>query len=133
MSGRSSSIARFLAAAIPYCALTGCSVGPDFHRPEAPNDRAYTTKGASKAADSDGPRFIETELAEANWWRVLRCPALDRIVDRALAANPGLDAARATLRRNQDSLRAGYGVFFPEADAKASIGRQHYNPAPGAL
>ena len=32
--------------------------------------------------------------------------------------NPRLEAARATLRRSQDSLRAGYGVFFPQVDAQ---------------
>ena len=50
---------------------------------------------------------------------------------QALAENPGLDAAEATLRESQDSLRAGYGVFFPQLDARAGANRQLYNPAPG--
>ena len=64
---------------------------------------------------------------------MLRCPALDAIVGQALAGNPGLEAARATLRQSQDSLRAGYGVFFPQVDAQAGASRQLYNPAPGAF
>jgi NodT family efflux transporter outer membrane factor (OMF) lipoprotein len=64
---------------------------------------------------------------------MLRCPALDAIVEQALEGNPGLESARATLRRNQDSLRAGYGVFFPQVDARAGANRQLYNPAPGAI
>ena len=59
---------------------------------------------------------------------MLRCPALDAIVGEALAGNPGLDAARATLRQSQDSLRAGYGVFFPQVDAKAGVSRQLLQP-----
>jgi NodT family efflux transporter outer membrane factor (OMF) lipoprotein len=72
-------------------------------------------------------------LVAADWWQVLRSPALDSIVKQAIAANPGLESARATLRKNQDNLRAGYGVFFPQFDARADVTRERYNPIPGTL
>ncbi|HVW24448.1 MAG TPA: efflux transporter outer membrane subunit [Polyangiaceae bacterium] len=111
---------------------SGCMVGPDFHRPAAPTDTKYTV-AESPNGNERVPKFVEGADVGARWWRMLRCPALDSIVDRALAANPGLEAARATLRQNQDNLGAGYGVFFPQMDARAGVSRQHYNPAPGKL
>jgi NodT family efflux transporter outer membrane factor (OMF) lipoprotein len=113
----------------------GCAVGPDFHRPEAPGDRGYSADGTKATAVAAGKsqRFLEGADIGADWWRLLRCPALDSIVGQALAGNPGLEAARATLRQNQNSLRAGYGVFFPQVDAQAGATRQLYNPAPGAI
>jgi NodT family efflux transporter outer membrane factor (OMF) lipoprotein len=64
---------------------------------------------------------------------MLASPELDAIVSEALAANPGLESARASLRRSDDSMRAGSGVFFPQANASAGASRQRYNLAPGAL
>ena len=52
---------------------------------------------------------------------MLGSPALDAMVARALDGNPSLEAARATLSRSQYSLRAGYGVFFPQVDARAGV------------
>jgi NodT family efflux transporter outer membrane factor (OMF) lipoprotein len=124
-----------LALCVPCLISLGCAVGPDFHRPKGPDDQAYTPEGtkATAVAAGESQRFIEGADIGADWWRLLRCPALDSIVSEALAGNPGLDAARATLRQNQDSLRAGYGVFFPQVDAQAGASRQRYNPAPGAI
>jgi hypothetical protein len=97
----------------------GCAVGPDFHRPARPDRRKLHAEPAQRRRRRrKGQRFVEGQPVAGDWWRLLRCPALDSIVDQALAANPGLEAARATLRQNQDSLRAGYGVFFPQVDAR---------------
>lgn len=126
---------RLLALSVTCLVSVSCAVGPDFHRPAAPSDRRYTPEATSETAVADGKaqRFVEGQGIEANWWQVLRCPALDSIVGQALANNPGLEAARATLRQNQDSLRAGYGAFFPQVDAHAGVSRQLYNLAPGVL
>jgi NodT family efflux transporter outer membrane factor (OMF) lipoprotein len=115
--------------------LAGCVVGPDFHRPAAPSDTSYTPEAATQTASADGraQRFVEGQSIAADWWRMLGCPALDDAVAQALRANPGLDAARATLRQNQDLLRAGYGVFFPQMSAAGGASWEHYNPAPGAI
>jgi NodT family efflux transporter outer membrane factor (OMF) lipoprotein len=124
---------RWLALATPC--LVGCAVGPDFHRPAAPTDRAYTPEPTTDtvAADGNAQHFVEGEKVVADWWQLLECPKLDAIVSQALAANPGLESARASLGKSQDGLRAGYGVFLPQANASAGASRQRYNPAPGSL
>jgi NodT family efflux transporter outer membrane factor (OMF) lipoprotein len=116
-------------------ASAGCAVGPDFHPPAAPSDRGYTSEGATTTPVGDGKaqRFVEGQPIAADWWHILGSPALDSIVRQAFVGNPGLEAARATLRKTQDSLRAGYGVFFPQVDARAGVSRQLSNPAPGVL
>ena len=121
---------RPVVAVLAACVVSaGCAVGPDFHRPDAPSDRSFTSQPTTPTAVADGKaqRFIEGQPIAADWWRMLRSPALDSIVAQALAGNPGLEAARATLRQSQESLRAGYGVFFPQVDAKGGASRQLYN------
>jgi len=63
----------------------------------------------------------------ADWWRLFNSPPLDAIVAEALARNPGLEAAQASLLQSEDSLRSGYGIFFPQAQADAAASRQRYS------
>jgi NodT family efflux transporter outer membrane factor (OMF) lipoprotein len=116
-------------------ALSACAVGPDFQRPPAPAERTYTREATveTSAPGGESQRFDVGREVPAAWWTALNSPALDALVSRALAQNPGLEAARATLRRNQDSLRAGYGVFLPQFDGRAGVTRERTSAAPGLL
>ena len=64
----------------------------------------------------------------ADWWHLFESSKLDAVIADAIANNPGLDAAQASLRQSQDYLRSGYGVFYPEIDADVGASRQKYNP-----
>ena len=124
------SMRRCLAAAA--LGLSGCAVGPDFVRPEAPGVTRYTPGPAPRttvAAAGRAQTFTEGARIAADWWRLFGSPKLDAIVAQSLADNPTLQAAEASLRRSQDNLRAGYGVFFPSIDAGAGVGRERSNPA----
>lgn len=110
----------------------GCSVGPNYVRPEAPKIKGYTSApvpAATTAAGGVAQRIDRSNQLAADWWRLLGCPKLDAIVAEALANNASLEAAQATLRKSQNTLRAGYGVFFPQVDVGAGAGRQQYSPA----
>ncbi len=111
--------------------LAGCAVGPNFVRPEAPPDAGYSadaTETATVAADGTVQRISVQQKLQADWWRLLGCPRLDALVAEAIAHNPTVEAAQASLRRSEDNLRAGYGVFYPQLDAQAGLSRQQYNP-----
>ena len=51
------------------------------------------------------------------WWKDFRSPALDRLVAVALAHNPDLTAAQATLEQAKFNLKAVKGVFYPQVSA----------------
>ena len=124
------SMRRCLAAAA--LGLSGCAVGPDFVRPEAPGVTRYTPEPAPRttvAAAGRAQTFTEGARIAADWWRLFGSAKLDAIVAQSLADNPTLQAAEASLRRSQDNLRAGYGVFFPSIDAGAGVSRERSNPA----
>jgi multidrug efflux system outer membrane protein len=71
------------AVALGLLTLAGCSVGPDYRRPTLPMPAAYSE---SDAADSH---------LDPSWWRLFGDDALSSLEHRALAGNPGLDAALA--------------------------------------
>lgn len=115
--------------------LTGCAIGPDFHRPEPPITQRYTaTPITTETASSPGPAGDAQHIASGvdiprQWWTLFRSPALDELVRRALNNNPSLAASRATLQLAEANLRAAGGVLLPQVDARASAGRQRFSPA----
>lgn len=110
----------------------GCSVGPNFHRPQAPPVTQYSNgQPATETVSVNGSaqRFDRGKTPAADWWRLLRSSKLDAVIAEAIANNPGLDAAEASLRSSQDNLRSGYGIFYPSIDADAGALRERYTSA----
>ncbi len=120
------------ALALFLAILPGCSAGPDFVRPEAPGGKYYNNSGDPRETvpvNGHSQQFESGASAVANWWHLFNSPKLDAAVADALALNPGLQAAQASLRESQDNLRAGSGIFFPQAGALFSQSRQKSSPA----
>lgn len=69
-----------------------------------------------------------SEPLTRDWWTRFGNRAIDSTVGEALTGSPTLDLAEATLRRSEHALRAGEGVFLPQADAQAGASRQRYAP-----
>jgi NodT family efflux transporter outer membrane factor (OMF) lipoprotein len=108
-------------------AASGCALGPDFHRPEAPSGDSVLPaqqRAAELAADGHAQRFDRRADLPADWWTRLGSRELDALVETALEHSPGLQSTLATLRQSEDSLRAGYGVFFPQVGADVAAQRQ---------
>jgi NodT family efflux transporter outer membrane factor (OMF) lipoprotein len=113
-------------------AAVSCRVGPDFARPAVPSTPTYV-RGSSPtqtaSADGRAQRFVIGAQVAADWWTLFGSRSIDDLVQSCLAGNADLDAARASVRRAEDELRAGYGVFFPQLDAHAGASDQRATPA----
>ena len=120
------SAVRTAFGALVLAALAGCTVGPDFHTPAPPADTAYT---AEPAGNAPGPRVTEGEGPAAGWWSAFGSPALDTLVDRALAHNHSLAASDATLIAARADMRAIAGRRLPQIDANARVEQQEVNLA----
>lgn len=112
--------------------LTGCAVGPDFVRPEAPAVSTYERQGPPRPGTySDGatPRFDVGVGPSANWWRSFSSKQIDSVVTIGLADNPGLQAAQASLRQSREILGAGAGIFYPQLSATFGQSRGNISSA----
>ncbi|MDB6011320.1 MAG: hypothetical protein JWL65_3570 [Gammaproteobacteria bacterium] len=102
---------------------SGCAVGPQFHRPEAPRDAGFAPAPLPEATSSTKVHGGETQhlISGADvsfeWWRAFGSPALDALVERAFKANPTIPAAQAALRQAHELVSAQRGFFFPTFDA----------------
>ena len=100
--------------------LSGCTVGPAFTPPAAPSSSGYTPVAPSAAipatASTPGETLAMGAALPARWWTQFGSPALDRLVDMALAANTDVAIADANLRQARAQAAAVAGSRLPEAD-----------------
>ncbi len=130
-----------LATAVAATALlAGCAAGPDFRAPAAPAETtvlstALPTHTASSAtALGQAQRLVPGMDLSTPWWPQLGSPALDALIDQALAASPTLAGAEATLRQAQAMQSAQTSATqLPRVDASAGAGRQQISPSAQGL
>ncbi len=123
---------RWICAGMLAWLLAGCTLGPDFARPEAPATDRYTAQGdgqATPAVQGEAQQFEAGAAPTARWWQLFGSTALDTLVTQGLQHNQGLVAAEASLRQSQSALRAGYGVFYPQLSAGVGASREKFSPA----
>lgn len=121
--------------ALSAAMLAGCAVGPDFVRPAPPQVSGYSREplpestAASDVHGGEAQRFVQGLDIPGEWWTLFRSPALNAIIERALAANPNLQAAQAALRVANEERYAAEGALFPALSANASITRERISSA----
>ena len=118
----------FVALAIAL-SVSGCAVGPDFKRPDAPRVEGYlpTVTTVSESMDrsaANAQHFVDDMDIPGQWWIVFQSQPLNELIGEAIKANPDLQAAQASLRNSREVLYAGQGVFFPSVDANLQPTRQ---------
>jgi NodT family efflux transporter outer membrane factor (OMF) lipoprotein len=118
---------RAALAVVLACLGGSCAVGPNFTRPAAPAVTHYAHNAdpsVTEVAQGTAQRFAPGAEVAPEWWRLFNSDKLDALVLEALAVNPGLEAAAASLRQSEHTLRSGYGIFYPNASLDASGKRQ---------
>ena len=119
-----------LLAAITSLIVAGCAVGPDFHRPAAPDVKGYTPQplvkqtATANTAGGQAQQFLEGQDIPGQWWTLFHSESLNALVGKALNANPDLAAAQAALRQAQENVYAAEGTLFPSVNADGSGARQ---------
>ena len=110
--------------------VAGCAVGPNFHKPQAPDGAGYTTTplpDATAAANihgGDAQRLVIGQELPHAWWQAFGSPAINSLLQRAFIANPTVKAAQAALRQAQEMVYAQQGYFYPTINADYNFQRQ---------
>src|SRR5437763_12232207 len=79
------------AIVLSFLALTGCMVGPKYHKPEPPVPASFKEGGT---LDSGTP-----DIAYSDWWRVFNDPVLAQLETVADAANQDIKLAMARVEQ----------------------------------
>ncbi|MEC5317718.1 efflux transporter outer membrane subunit [Brenneria populi subsp. brevivirga] len=100
-------------------ATTGCAVGPDYHRPDAPLPEHYI--GQAIAEQGSGMSAVEL----ATWWRGFNDPLLTHFVSLALEQNLDLAQAAARVTQARAGLGAANAALLPSGEVNGSAARAH--------
>jgi NodT family efflux transporter outer membrane factor (OMF) lipoprotein len=109
--------------------LVGCELGPDFERPAPPAATGYdpgpfsARTVSAPIAGGETQHFVQGLDIPGQWWTLFRSPALNALVEQAIAANPTLPAAQAALRQAWENVYAEQGSLFPNIAAGFSPSR----------
>lgn len=104
-------------AFLPFVLLAGCAtVGPDYSPPPQ----------APPASFGDMPAGIAPGAVEAAWWRAFDEPALDGLIQRALAANHDVGIAAARVEEARALLGQARQSYLPQGGASGSYERRRH-------
>jgi NodT family efflux transporter outer membrane factor (OMF) lipoprotein len=101
----------------------GCTLGPNFSSPDAPQTDRYLAEDQPVALTSanipggEAQRIVQSLDIPGQWWAMFQSQPLDRLIQRALIANPDIRAASAGLRVAQANARAQRATMFPTVQA----------------
>ncbi|MEN6385707.1 MAG: efflux transporter outer membrane subunit [Phycisphaerales bacterium] len=95
--------------------LAGCSVGPNYKRPDPNSPAEWSVKSAS---------IIEQTQINSAWWQTFNDPQLDSLIQRAVVSNLDLREAMARLQEAR-ALRSGaFWDLFPIVNIFTNVTRE---------
>src|SRR5712692_3443262 len=104
----------FTVSVLAASLLTGCAVGPDYHRPAVQTPSAFR-------APTPQPTPEAASLADLKWWEVFKDEKLQELIRASLVENYDLRDAVTRV----EAARAGLGITrseqFPNADAGGNL------------
>ncbi len=105
------------AALPPLLLLAGCMVGPDYHRPLAPQPVAYKElAGWTLAAPSDA-------TDKGPWWTVFDDPLLDALERQVVITNQTVRQAEASYREARALVAEAQAGLFPTLGVSPTVTR----------
>jgi NodT family efflux transporter outer membrane factor (OMF) lipoprotein len=101
--------------------MSGCSVGPDYAPPGIELPLTFVSfrgaRGSQQPVDSAQAARIAT------WWRTLRDPKLNALIERAILANPEIDAALNRVQQAREHEIVVLGAALPNVGTGGGLGR----------
>jgi len=94
-------------------ALAGCTVGPDYERPQMPTPDQFRFV--------DGPAQAQT-LADTPWFDVFQEPELQALIKEALLNNLDLQAALARVEEARARAGIAKSYYYPQVDGAFNAG-----------
>jgi multidrug efflux system outer membrane protein len=112
-------LAHAAVCALSLAALAGCSLIPDYHRPQLPVAAGYPTGDAYKGANQSPEQAAQS--ADAIGWRdFFADPRLQSLIDIALRNNRDLRVAALNVAAAQAQYRIQRSDLFPQISASGT-------------
>ncbi len=108
---------RLLVLSVLLAALVGCSVGPDYKRPDTTIPQNYKeVKGWREALPRD-------QEIKTRWWEVFADPVLNELVEKVNVSNQSIALAESQYRQALAQVQLARAGYFPTVGAGATYTR----------
>jgi NodT family efflux transporter outer membrane factor (OMF) lipoprotein len=107
--------------------LSGCLVGPNYVRPNAPTPPAF------KEAQGWIPAQPADAAPRGDWWTLFNDPVLNQLEQKVVVSNQNLAAAEASFREAEALVAEDRASLFPTLGATASGTRSVTHGAVGTI
>jgi multidrug efflux system outer membrane protein len=108
---------RSLLAVLASCSLlTGCTVGPNYHRPAVQSPAAFRDLANNPQAQAQTASY-----ADLKWWQVFQDPQLQELIRTALKQNYDLQIATERINAARGELAVTRSSQFPQVQGNANF------------
>src|ERR1700686_5390214 len=109
-------IAKLLTGALLSGLLSGCAVGPNYHRPAV-----QTPNSLRDLADNPQVQAQAASYADLPWWQVFQDPQLQELVRTALKQNYDLQLATERINTARAQLAVTRSNLFPQVQGNGNF------------
>jgi NodT family efflux transporter outer membrane factor (OMF) lipoprotein len=112
--------------------LAGCTVGPNYKRPDAPVPPAYKENNGTQATvpppNPPGGTWKPAQPADdalrGKWWELYGDPQLNSLEDKVAVSNQTLKAAVEQYLSARDQVRVSRAAYYPSFSVGPSVSRE---------
>ncbi len=98
--------------------LAGCTMGPDYRKPEVQIPQTF-----KEGVDWRRAEVNPAASLSSTWWHMYQDPTLDDLVDRAIKSNQSIAAAEAAYRVALATVEANTASLFPVVTGSVAASR----------
>jgi NodT family efflux transporter outer membrane factor (OMF) lipoprotein len=98
--------------------VSGCKVGPDYHRPSAPIPVRYKElRGWTPATPANG-------MDRSDWWTIYHDPILNMLEEQVRLSNQNIKQFAAAYQEARAEVREQQSALFPSLTVTPTVGQQ---------
>ena len=112
---------------IPMLLVSGCTVGPNYHKPDAPTAPAFKESAVvppPNLPDGGWKQVSPNDSAlRPNWWEIYQDPQLDKLEQQVAVSNQTLKASYEQYMQARAAIQVYRAQYFPTVQAGPSATR----------
>ena len=107
--------------------VAGCTVGPNYHRPDAPTAPAFKETAVVPPPNPPNGGWKQVSpndsALRANWWEIYQDPQLDKLEQQVAVSNQRLKASYEQYMQARAAVQVSRAQYFPTVQAGPSAAR----------
>src|ERR1700761_5931522 len=105
--------------------LAGCTVGPNYHRPDAPTAPAFKESAVTPPPGIPGGGWKQVSPSDSamrpDWWEIYQDPELNKLEQQVAVSNQTLKASYEQYMQARAAVQFARSQYYPTVQAGPSV------------